>query len=149
MVKNAKVLCTKFPDADMLFDVTVEDLISIEGFGEILARSVVDYFALPETKTMFEKFKAYGLKLTEDVEKGSDQLAGLTFVLTGTLPTLKRAEAAKMIEAHGGKVSGSVSKKTNYVVAGEDAGSKLTKAQSLGVAILTESELLAMLDSEI
>lgn len=146
--KNAKVLCTKFPDADMLFDVTVEDLISIEGFGEILARSVVDYFALPETKTMFEKFKAYGLKLTEDVEKGSDQLAGLTFVLTGTLPTLKRAEAAKMIEAHGGKVSGSVSKKTNYVVAGEDAGSKLTKAQSLGVAILTESELLAMLDSE-
>lgn len=142
--KNAKVLCTIFFDADKLFDLTVDDLISIDGFGKVLARSVVDYFALPETRLLFKKFKEYGLKLTEDVEYGPDRFAGLTFVLTGTLPTMIRTDAAKLIESHGGKVSGSVSKKTNYVVAGEDAGSKLTKAQSFGITILTEAELLEM-----
>ncbi len=144
--KNAKVLCTKFSDANQLFELGVDELISIDGFGEVLARSVVDYFALPETKALFEQFAAYGLKLTEDVAAGSDRFAGMTFVLTGTLPTMKRSDASKLIEANGGKVSSSVSKKTTYVVAGEEAGSKLTKAQSLGVAIITEAELLDMME---
>ncbi len=143
--KNAKVLCTKFSDAKKLFELAVEDLISIDGFGEVLAASVVDYFALPETKALFDQFAAYGLKLTEDVSVGSELFAGMTFVLTGTLPTMKRSDASKLIEQNGGKVSGSVSKKTTYVVAGEDAGSKLIKAQSLGVNIITEAELLAMI----
>lgn len=145
-LKNAKVLCTNFPDAAKLFEVSTEDLISIEGFGKVLAQSVVDFFALSETKTMFEHFRDYGLKLTEDVQTGSNQFQGLTFVLTGTLPTMKRSDAQKLIESRGGKVSSSVSKKTNYVVAGEDAGSKLVKAQSLGITILSEKELTTMLN---
>ncbi len=144
-LKNAKVLCAKYPSAKQLFELDFDSLIAIDGFGEILAQSVLDYFSLPETKALFAQFETYGLKLTEDIPETSDKFLNQTFVLTGTLPNLKRAEAAKMIEAHGGKVTGSVSKKTNYVVAGEDAGSKLTKAQSLGVTILTEAELLQML----
>lgn len=145
--KNAKVLCTKFSNAEDLFNLTVDDLISIDGFGEVLAQSVVDYFALPETRKLFDQFQQYGLNLTEDVQQKSHKLEGLTFVLTGTLLTMKRTDASKLIEFCGGKVSGSVSKKTDYLVAGEDSGSKLIKAQTLGIKILTESELLAMVNN--
>ncbi len=105
-------------------------------------------FPKPHNRNLIEKFRAAGVRLVEEPtvdQTASDKLAGLTFVLTGTLPNLKRNEAAALIEKHGGKVVGSVSKKTSYVVVGDDAGSKLTTAQQLGVALLDEKGLLALI----
>ena len=98
-------------------------------------------------RELIEQFRSYGLKFDYDKAAGSDKFNGLTFVLTGTLPTLKREQAKEMIESMGGKCSGSVSKKTNYVVAGEAAGSKLTKAEELGVKVISESDLLEMINN--
>ncbi len=146
--KAAQVLAERYGDIDALFTASEEALCAIDDVGEITARYIVDYFAHPGTRALVERLREVGVELTaEKVERG-DKLAGLTFVLTGTLPTLKRDEASAMIEAAGGKVSGSVSKKTSYVVAGEDAGSKLTKAQSLGVAVIDEATLRAMCTGE-
>jgi len=126
---------------------TVDDLIAINDFGEITARSIVTFFSRESNIELCNKLKAVGV-LTEAVKKAaSDKFAGLTFVLTGTLPSLSRDEASEMIKAQGGKVSGSVSKKTSYVVAGEAAGSKLTKAQELGVAIISEEQLREMIEN--
>ena len=111
-----------------------------------MAESVVHYFSKPETRSLIEKLRQAGVKLTEEVEEKTDLFAGKTFVLTGTLPTYTRNEAKALIEKNGGKVSSSVSKKTDYVLAGEDAGSKLTKAQQLEVQILSEEELNRMLN---
>ena len=124
---------------------SADELISINDFGEITARSVVNYFANENNAELCRKLIAAGI-LTEAVKAAaSDKFAGLTFVLTGTLPTMSRDEASELIKAQGGKVSGSVSKKTSYVVAGEAAGSKLTKAQDLGVNIIDEDDLKRML----
>ena len=124
---------------------TREQLCEIPDFGEITADCVVNHFTHPQNRAICEKLMELGLK-TESVRKPvGDKLAGLTFVLTGTLPTLSRDEATARIRQNGGKVTGSVSGKTSYVVAGSDAGSKLTKAQALGVKILSEDDLLAML----
>ena len=113
--------------------------------GEVTASALVDFFADNTTRTLCDRLISLGL-LTEAVaEKPADTLAGLTFVLTGTLPTMSRDEASALIKRAGGKVSGSVSKKTSYVVAGEEAGSKLTKANDLGVPVIDESTLLEML----
>ena len=111
-----------------------------------MAKSAQEYFSLPETIKLLDDLKALGVEM-KPLEKKSEGgvFQGKTFVLTGTLPTLKRAEASKMIEAQGGKTSSSVSKKTDYVLAGEEAGSKLVKAQSLGITILTEEEFLNMM----
>ncbi len=146
--KAAKLICKKYPDIDKLIEAREEELTEIDGIGSAMAKSIAEYFEKPETKTLIEEFRALGVNLTEPVEEtAGNTFEGKTFVLTGTLPTMKRAQAAKLIESHGGKVSSSVSKKTSYVVAGEEAGSKLEKALKLGVTVITESELLQMIGS--
>ena len=118
---------------------------SSSGFGEIMADSVVQYFSLESTKHLISELKALGVKMTPSEKRAEGGVfEGKTFVLTGTLPTMSRKEASKIIEDNGGKTSSSVSKKTDYVLAGESAGSKLTKAQSLGVKIISEEEFLNM-----
>ena len=143
--KAAQVLAARFGDIEALFTADTESLCDIDDVGGITAGYVVDYFSHPSTRELINELKACGVVTTYESQKKSDKFAGMTFVLTGTLPTMKRDEAAALIESHGGKVSSSVSKKTTYVVAGADAGSKLTKAQTLGVTVIGEDELLAML----
>ncbi len=144
--KAAKLLCEHFLSIDAIFDASVDEISQIEGFGDIMAQSVYDYFSLEQTRTLIDNLKACGVVMTPLVKKSSDGVfVGKTFVLTGTLPTMTRAQASKIIEDNGGKTSSSVSKKTDYVLAGEDAGSKLTKANSLGVTVISESDLLSMI----
>ena len=122
-----------------------EDFAAIEGFGSVMAESLENYFALESTRELIEQLKTLGLEMKPSAIKQSGGVfEGKIFVLTGTLQNMKRSEAAKLIEANGGKTSSSVSKKTSYVVAGEEAGSKLTKAQSLGIPIISEEELRSM-----
>lgn len=138
----------RFGSVDALFEATVEDLLKVEDIGEITAGAIVEFFALPETKAIIEALKEAGV-VTEKVGSGtasSDKLEGLTFVLTGKFPVMTRDEAASLIKANGGKVTGSVSKKTSIVVAGDDAGSKLTKANELGIRVIEEKELLEMIE---
>ncbi|HJB26586.1 MAG TPA: NAD-dependent DNA ligase LigA [Firmicutes bacterium] len=146
--KAAALLAGKFPSMDLLFEASAEEIAAIDGFGDVMAQSVVDFFCLPQTKALVKRLKEAGVNMQSKAAPAGERLAGLIFVLTGTLPTLKRSEAAAMIEREGGKVSSSVSKKTNYVVAGEEAGSKLIKAQQLGVTILDETGLLSLLSGE-
>ena len=145
-LKAAKILCENFATIDDLMNADVSVISAIEGFGGIMAESVVNYFTLESTKSLIDELKNLGLEMKPSEQKVKGGLfEGKTFVLTGTLPTMKRSEAAKLIEANGGKTSSSVSKKTDYVLAGEDAGSKLTKAQQLGITVISEEELKAML----
>lgn len=143
--KAATLLCQKFGDMDKIMAAEPDEVAAIDGFGEILAQSVCNAMREPHRVKLIERLKELGLNMTYSDQKVSDKLAGLTFVLTGTLPTLKRDEAKEMIEKRGGKCSGSVSKKTSYVVAGEEAGSKLTKANELGITVLTEEQFLQMI----
>lgn len=143
--KAATLLCQKFGDVDSIMAASAEDIAAIDGFGEVLAESVYNAMREPHRVKLIERLKELGLNMTYTSQQVSDKLNGLTFVLTGTLPTLKRDEAKAMIEQRGGKVSGSVSKKTSYVVAGEEAGSKLTKANELGITVLTEEQFLQMM----
>ncbi len=143
--KSAKLLCDHFRTMDAIAAADAEQIAAIEGFGEIMAESAAQYFSLPQTQTLIANLKELGLNMRSLREIERDIFAGKTFVLTGTLPTYTRAEAGALIEKYGGKVSSSVSKKTDYVLAGEEAGSKLKKAQDLGVTILTEAEFIAML----
>ncbi|MBQ8906334.1 MAG: NAD-dependent DNA ligase LigA [Ruminococcus sp.] len=144
--RAATLLCQKFPTMDAILAASAEEIAQIDGFGEIMAQSVVQTCSEPHFIALVSRLRALGLQMPFDAAPSADQrFAGLTFVLTGTLPTLKRDEAKTMIEACGGKVSGSVSKKTSVVVAGEEAGSKLTKAESLGIEIIDEAELLRRL----
>lgn len=142
--KAAKLLAARFPTIEALTAAGEEEIAGIDGFGEIMAKSVVKFFSLPGTHHLITTLQKAGLNMTESQTTVGDRFAGKTFVLTGTLPTMTRSEASQLIEKLGGKISGSVSKKTSYVVAGEEAGSKLTKAQKLNIPILTEAELLAM-----
>ena len=144
--KAAVLLAQKFETMDRIMSASAEEISSIEGFGIVMARNVENFFRREANVQQIERLKVCGLNMNCLMEKAGDKLAGKTFVLTGTLPTLKRSEAQAMIEKQGGKVSGSVSKKTAYVVAGEEAGSKLTKAQELGITILSEAELLELLE---
>ena len=144
--RSAELLCKKFGSVESIMNASVEEITSIDSFGNVLAESVYNSFRDEEMIKLIGRFKEYGLNMTyTDTAKG-DKFKGLTFVLTGTLPTLKREQAKEMIESLGGKCSGSVSKKTNYVVAGEAAGSKLTKAEELGIKVVSEEELIAMID---
>ena len=128
---------------------SAEDIEQIDGFGSVMAKSVSDSFKEQHMKDLIERLYKYGLNMNYETKKSiSNIFEGKTFVLTGTLPTMKRSEAKALIESFGGKVSGSVSKKTSYVVAGDEAGSKLDKANSLGIAVLTESELIEMTKAE-
>ncbi len=145
-LKAAKLMCEHFLSIENILNAKEEDYLLIDGFGSVMAQSAAQYFSLPETKELISELKASGVKMPE-VEKKSEGgiFQGKIFVLTGTLPTMTRSEASKLIEANGGKTSSSVSKKTSFVLAGEDAGSKLTKAQSLGVTVISEKELLNMI----
>lgn len=145
--KNAKVLCEHFLSIDAIFNASVEEISSIDGFGDVMAQSVYDYFSLPQTRILIENLRELGVVMAPLEKKNSSGVfLGKTFVLTGTLPTMTRLEASRLIEENGGKTSSSVSKKTDYVLAGEDAGSKLTKAQSLGVTVISEEELISMIN---
>ena len=147
-LKAAGLLCERFRTIDDIMQADAEEIAAIDGFGSIMAQSVVDYFALESTHELIAQLKELGLQMKPSPQKPQGGVfEGMTFVLTGTLPNMKRSEAAKLIAAHGGKTASSVSKKTTYVVAGEEAGSKLTKAQALGVPILSEEELLRMTEA--
>ncbi len=148
--KAAKLLCQAFPSVERIMSAKPEEIAEIEGFGSIMAESVVNAFAEPHMRELITRLVELGLNSEyETAEIKDDRFTGKTFVLTGTLPTMKRNEAKALIEQYGGKVSGSVSKKTSYVVAGEEAGSKLDKANSLGVPVITEEELVAMTKEQI
>ncbi|MBQ6614102.1 MAG: NAD-dependent DNA ligase LigA [Clostridia bacterium] len=138
-------LAAKYKNLDNCFNATVEDLCEIDDIGEITAKSFVDFFARPESRKLADELISAGVLTESTVAPKGDKLAGKTFVITGTLPTMKRDEASALISANGGKVSGSVSKKTTYLLAGEEAGSKLTKANELSVPVISEEQLLEML----
>lgn len=144
--KAATLLCRKFGNMDRIMAADPNEIAAIDGFGDILAQSVYNAMREPHRMALINRLKELGLNMSYSEQKVSDKLTGLTFVLTGTLPTLKRDEAKEMIEKRGGKCSGSVSKKTSYVVAGEEAGSKLTKANELGITVLTEEQFLNMIN---
>lgn len=142
----AKLLCEKFGSIDRIMSATAEEIAEIDGFGAVMSENVVKAFSEVHFKELVKALQEKGVKMEYVSQKSSDdRFAGMTFVLTGTLPTLKRDEAKSMIENFGGKASGSVSKKTTYVLAGEEAGSKLTKAQELGIKIISEDEFIDML----
>ena len=144
--KAAKSLASHFEDIENLFSATKEELVSIEDFGEVTADDVINFFSHSQTKELVEKLKSAGVKTRYEKEKKGDILGGLTFVLTGTLPTLSRSEASKIIESYGGKCASSVSKNTDFVLAGDAAGSKLTKAEALGIKIIDEDGLMKMIN---
>ena len=141
----ATALAARYGTLEAAMDATAEDLCTIPDFGEITALCVVNYFSHEPNRALCRRLMEAGLETKAIAAPTGDRYAGKTFVLTGTLPTLTRDEASAMIKAQGGKVSGSVSKKTDYVVAGEAAGSKLTKANELGVTVIDEATLLDML----
>ena len=143
--KAAAVIAARFGDIEELFKATPETLCEIDDVGEITAENIVSFFSHPQTRRMIDRLKDVGVVMTaEEAAAGDDRFAGMTFVLTGTLPDMTRDEASALITSHGGKVSSSVSKRTSYVVAGAEAGSKLAKAESLGVPVIDEAELLRM-----
>lgn len=148
----AELLVAHYPSLDELATASVEELQSIEGMGPITAQRIVEWFQRPRHREIIEKLRRAGVKLEEEERgaketPGAQPLAGLTFVITGTLPTLTREEARSLIEAHGGKVTGSVSGKTSYLLAGESPGSKLRKAQGLDIPVIDEATLREMIEA--
>ncbi len=143
--RAAQLIAGRFGDIDKVMEAEEEQLSAIPDIGERMAASVVHYFSDPASKELIRRFKKYGLDLTYETEETADTLAGKTFVITGTLPSMKRGDAKKLIEQNGGKVTGSVSKKTDYLLAGEEAGSKLDKANALGIPVIDEAELISMI----
>lgn len=142
----AKLLCEKFGSIDKIISATVEEISEIDGFGEIMSENVADAFSNLDFIKLINALREKGVEMVYISKASNDsRFSGMTFVLTGTLPTLKRDEAKAIIESFGGKASGSVSKKTTYVLAGEEAGSKLTKAEELGLTIIDEKEFLEMI----
>ena len=145
--KAAQLLCAGFPSMERVMSAAVEELAEINGFGGVMAEEIVDFFSHSAARELVERLASLGVNMqAREREQAGSLLEGKTFVLTGTLPTLSRKEASDIIQRNGGKVTGSVSKKTSYVLAGEDPGSKLEKAESLGIPVLSEDELMAMLN---
>lgn len=142
---SAKLLCDKFGDLDNIMNASAEQIAEIDGFGGVMAQSVYNAFHEEHMIELIKKLKECGINTKYEKIQIDDRFAGKTFVLTGTLPTLKRSEAKALIEKYGGKASGSVSKKTDYVLAGEEAGSKLDKAHQLGIEIITEEQFKDMI----
>ncbi|OUO41203.1 DNA ligase (NAD(+)) LigA [Megamonas hypermegale] len=140
----ARSLLNHFGSFDKLSKANEDEIKEVNDIGDISAKQVYDFFQDEDNKIMLEKFKQVGANMEQEVTANEGKFFGLTFVLTGTLTTMSRNEASELIQSLGGKASSSVSKKTSYVVAGENAGSKLTKAETLGIKILTETEFLAM-----
>ncbi len=143
--KAASLIAERFGSMDEILRASQEDFEAIDGFGEILAGSAFEFFSLPETRAMLGRLEARGVNMKSLKEVKDSRFAGMTFVLTGTLPTYTRGEASGIIESFGGKTSSSVSKKTTYVLAGEEAGSKLEKARSLGVTVIDEERFREMI----
>ena len=143
--ETADILAGEFPSLDSLKDATLEQLANVEGVGEIIAKTIYEFFRDENNLKLIDELKDLGINPLAKAKAKSDKLAGMTFVLTGTLQNMTRDEASEIIKSHGGKTSSSVSKKTSYVLAGENAGSKLDKALSLGVIILTEDDFLGMI----
>lgn len=147
--KAAQVLCAAIPTMEALENASEEDLAQIEGFGGIMTEEVVAFFQKESAQKLVARLKELGVNMeAQRQETQSSIFAGSTFVLTGTLPTMSRKEATQLIESHGGKVTSSVSKKTSYVLAGEEAGSKLDKARQLEIPVLTEEDLINMLNGQ-
>ena len=144
--KSAKTLAKHFGSMNNLMNATIEELSNIEDVGEITAQSIYEFFNQEQTKDLISKLEKVGVNMNA-ISKGEndDRFLGKTFVLTGSLENFTRDEASEIIENLGGKVSSSVSKKTTYVLAGEEAGSKLTKAQDLGITIISEKEFSDMI----
>lgn len=138
--KAAKQLSQTFVTMDAIINSSAQEIASIDGFGEIMANSAFQYFSMPQTKELIDILKEKGINMSSQKEIKDNRFFGKTFVLTGTLSTYSRTQATEIIESFSGKVSSSVSKKTNYVLAGEDAGSKLKKATDLGIEIISEAE---------
>jgi DNA ligase (NAD+) len=143
--KTGKVLATRFGTLDNLSSATVEELTQVQDVGEVTAKSIADWFAMDQSRDMIAKLKSVGVNMSCTIEVVDDRFSGKTFVLTGALTMFTREEATAQIERFGGKAAGSVSKKTSYVVVGENAGSKERKARELGIPILTEEEFLIMI----
>ncbi len=145
--RTAELLAEEFGSIEELEKATAEELERVEEVGPRISQAILEFFAQPANRALVQSLKDAGVNMAAERKQRSAQLAGLTFVLTGTLPTLTRDEAKAKIEAAGGKTAGSVSKKTSYVVAGEEAGSKLDKARELKIPVIDEARLLAMLES--
>lgn len=143
--KNAQLLMKHFGSIEKLSETSPEEISAVENFGDILANNIFTALHEPHMTELIERLRSYGVNTVYQSDVKSDKLAGLTFVITGTLPDMTRDEAKTLIEQNGGKCSGSVSKKTSYVLAGEEAGSKLTKAQQLGVAVISQQQLIEMI----
>lgn len=143
--KNAQLLMKHFGSIEKLSETSSEEISAVENFGDILANNIFTALHEPHITELIERLKTYGVNTVYQSDVKSDKLAGLTFVITGTLPDMTRDEAKTLIEQNGGKCSGSVSKKTSYVLAGEEAGSKLTKAQQLGVTVISQQQLIEMI----
>lgn len=143
----AEEIAGRMRTLDNLYNATFEDFVAIKDIGDITATALVEFFASPDTRELLDRLSSLGVSTEAKGEERGNLFEGLTFVLTGTLPTMTRDEASEIIKKNGGKVSGSVSKKTSYVLAGEEAGSKLTKAKDLGVKIIDESAFLDMLEN--
>ena len=144
--RTAEAVAQEFGSMDAIMNASAEELEHVEEVGPRISEAITDFFARPANRELIDRLKAAGVEMTAEKNQRTTQLAGLTFVLTGTLPNLTREEAKARIEAAGGKVAGSVSKKTSYVVAGEEAGSKLDKAHELKIPVLDEAGLLALLE---
>ncbi len=143
--KAAELLAERFMQMSALANATEEEIVEIDGFGDVMAKSVVNFFRRAGTADLLRRLEEAGVNMRHEKSQKAATLEGKTIVITGTLPTLSRQEAEALVTSHGGKATGSVSKKTSYVVAGEAAGSKLAKAEQLGVAVLDESAFLALL----
>ena len=144
--KTAEILADRFRTLDALKNASLEELQSVREVGEIVSRSIYDFFRNPRALEQVERLRAAGLNFTQPKKELSGNiLDGKTLVFTGELKTMTRTEAERLAKEYGGKASGSVSKKTSYVVAGAEAGSKLQKAQTLGVPVLTEDEFLQLI----
>ena len=145
--KASRLLAEKFKDIENLFKADVDELCQINDIGTVTAENVTEFFSHHQTRVLIDELKASGVKVTFDTVSTGNALFGKTFVITGTLPTLKRDEATLLIEKNGGKTSSSVSKKTDFVLAGEEAGSKLVKAKELNITVITENDLLQMINN--
>ncbi len=142
---SARVLAQSFPDIEKLTAAPIETLEEIRDIGPVVGQSICDFFQTPSNRKLIERLQAAGVNFAQTAKAASDEFAGLTFVLTGTMESMSREEAGEQIRARGGSVTSSVSKNTTYVVAGEKAGSKLTKAEELGVKVLSEQQFLKLL----
>jgi len=146
--KAGQVIAEKYNDIDEIINADIEELANINEVGPKMAESIVKYFKSAQVRDTIEKIKEFGVNMKGSKKEVLDnRFEGLTFVLTGTLPTYTRDEASQIIEKHGGKTASSVSKKTSYVLAGEEAGSKLQKAIDLGVKVIDEAEFSQMIQN--